>query len=101
MFGVVRGVELALEGDLSSTEEVRANPISEIVEDARVRAIRLVTAEAEEDMSHWRQVVIGEIVGVSVAARTFAGRLDELTDEALREAFVIIFGPIDKWVYGG
>jgi len=99
--GVLRGVELAVAGDLSSLDEVLSeeHTIDELIADALAVARRVVEDAPPGQMQHFRQVIAGEVAGMTVAARTWEGDRSDLTDSDVKEILVIMFGKIDRWVY--
>jgi hypothetical protein len=56
-----------------------------------------VIARSEQDLSDWQQIMIGEIVGTAVAARTFAGTLDDLQLENVIDLIQRIWDIIDRF----
>lgn len=76
MSGIWAGVSVAVAGGLLQEEEtVHADGF---LDDARRLSTNLIE-EQEGELAPWQQILVGEIVGMSVAARTQAGTLEALT----------------------
>ena len=101
--GVLHGIEIAVDGGLITPAEVLGEDpsISDVIRRAREITDELVREAREGGMPRWRQVIIGEIVGMAVAARTMEGSMDDLMLQDLGESIVTLWRVIDRWVDGG
>ena len=98
--GVLHGIEVAVGGELITPGEVldESLPISDVIRRARTITDKLVRELSEGEVPRWSQVMIGEIVGMAVAARTHEGNMDDLVLPDLKNGIVIVLRQIDRWV---
>ncbi len=74
--GVLHGLSNAVAGGLITAEE--SQYADGLLPKAQELSVQIVQAQPVDDLAPWRQIMIGELVGTAVAARTVAGTMDDL-----------------------
>jgi hypothetical protein len=92
--GILHGASTAVAGGLIGEEEA----LDGVAYLPRARSMAAqVIARSEQDLADWQQIIVGEIVGTAVAARTFAGTLDDLQLENMIDVIRRIWDIIDRF----
>lgn len=93
--GVLHGLSNAVAGGLITVEE--SQHADAVLPPALDLSVQIVQAQPGDDLAPWRQIMIGELVGTAVAARTFAGTMDELPLADISEVLDDIWRIIDRF----
>lgn len=93
--GILRGVEVAVAGGLLSEGE--GLHTEAFLPQAQELATKLVAQEPDGEMPPWRQMIVGEMVGTTVAARTMEGTMLELSIERFTDVLHDLWRIIDRW----
>lgn len=94
--GVLRGVEIAVRGGLITRADVQ-NSIGEVFERSFAMVEEWLPGMSDAEASEARQVLMGELIGVTIAARVAEGDVEGLSGEELQRDFVSINGKIDHF----
>jgi hypothetical protein len=92
--GILDGVSTAVAGGLIAEEEALEG--AAYLPRAQSLAAEIIS-RSEQDLAAWQQIMIGEVVGTAVAARTFAGTLDDLQLENVIDLLQELWRIIDRF----
>jgi hypothetical protein len=92
--GILHGVSTAVAGGLIAEQEALEG--AAYLPQARSLAAEVI-ARSERDLADWQQIMVGEVVGTAVAARTFAGTLGDLQLENVSDLIQRIWEIIDRF----
>ncbi len=92
--GILHGASTAVAGGLIGEEEALNG--GAYLPQARGLAAEVI-ANSEQDLADWQQIMVGEVVGTAVAARTFAGTMDGLQLDNISDLIRRIWDIIDRF----
>ena len=92
--GILHGASTAVAGGLIREEEALNG--AAYLPQAQIMAAQVITGY-EQELRDWQQVMVGEVVGTAVAARTFEGNLDGLDLVDLADLIRRIWDIIDRF----
>lgn len=92
--GILHGVSTAVAGGLIAEQEAING--GAYLPQARSLAEEVI-ARSNQELAAWQQVMVGEVVGTAVAARTFAGTMNDLQLEDISDLIRRLWDIIDRF----